>query len=190
MVIGKVAYIIALILQIVIRYPYRDRNPQKPGDRQEQGLLVLLTLGGLVLPFMYILTDWLAFADYQPSPGVIGLGIVVMVVGLWLFWRSHTDLGRNWSPTLEIHDDHRLVTRGVYQYVRHPMYSASWLMMIGQALLLSNWVAGLGGLIAFGLLYFVRVPKEEQMMLEQFGEQYRQYVSQTGRIFPKRGFSQ
>ncbi|MBZ0299928.1 MAG: isoprenylcysteine carboxylmethyltransferase family protein [Anaerolineae bacterium] len=187
MVLGKVVFILALILQIVIRYPYRTQAQTHQPDRQEQVLLTLLTIGGLVIPFIYIFTDWLAFADYASSMGIVGLGILVMAAGLGLFWRSHTDLGRNWSSTLEIHEEHRLITQGIYRQIRHPMYAAAWLMMIAQALLLSNWAAGFGGLISFGLMYFLRVPKEEQMMLEEFGEPYQHYMQQTGRIIPRRG---
>jgi protein-S-isoprenylcysteine O-methyltransferase Ste14 len=183
MVLGKVAWIVMLILQIVIRYPYRNSSVQKASSREEKLLLVLIGIGGL-LPLIYIFTDWLSFADYNPSGWVIGAGIVVMVAGLWLFWRSHADLGNNWSSTLEIHDEHTLVSNGVYQTIRHPMYAANWLMMIAQALLLSNWVAGLSGLIGFAFMYFLRVPKEEQMMLSEFGEQYQQYMTKTKRIIP------
>src|SRR5690606_32499925 len=145
-------------------------------------LLLLLTLGGLLLPLIYIFTDWLAFADYHPPQWAIGAGALVVAAGLLLFWRSHTDLGSNWSDTLAIHEDHTLVTQGVYRRIRHPMYSASWLFMIAQALLLSNWIAGFGGIVAFGVMYFLRVPKEEQMMLDRFGEQYQRYMESTGRV--------
>jgi protein-S-isoprenylcysteine O-methyltransferase Ste14 len=65
------------------------------------------------------------------------------------------------------------------------MYSASWLMMAAQVLLLSNWIAGFGGLVAFAFMYFLRVQKEEAMMLKQFGKQYQAYMEQTGRVIPK-----
>ena len=189
MVVGKVAIIASLILQIVIRYPYKDGTKQGVTDRQEQLALGLLTIGGLLLPFVYIFTGWLSFADYPASPWGVGSGLVMLAAGLWLFWRAHHDLGRNWSSTLEVHADHILVTEGVYHYVRHPMYSANWLMMIGQALVLSNWIAGFGGLVAFAYMYLSRVAKEEQMMLEQFGEPYRNYMAHTGQIVPQRGVS-
>ena len=190
MILGKVAFIVSMILQIVIRYPYRAGTIRNQQDQQEKLLLALLTIGGVLFPLIYIFTNWLDFANYTPSIGIVSLGIVVTVVALWLFWRAHTDLGNNWSSSLEIHDSHMLITKGVYQRVRHPMYSASWLLMIANALLLSNWIAGFGGLVGFALLYFFRVPKEEQMMLQQFGDQYQQYMARTGRIFPKRIFSQ
>lgn len=108
-----------------------------------------------------------------------------MAAGLWLFWRSHADLGDSWSDTLALHEDHALVTEGVYRHLRHPMYSASWLLMVAQALLLSNWIAGFGGIVTFGALYVLRVSKEERMMQERFGEQYQRYRATTGRVIPK-----
>lgn len=184
--LGKIAFIAMLILQIVIRYPYRSKQ-QGATDRQEQFVLLLISIGIMILPFIYIFTDWLAFANYDAPLWVIGIGIMVMILGLWLFWRSHTDLGLNWSPTLEIHEEHQLVTQGVYQYIRHPMYAANWLMMLAQILLLSNWIAGFSGIISFAVMYFMRVSREEAMMLKEFGEQYQEYMAHTGRVIPKSG---
>jgi protein-S-isoprenylcysteine O-methyltransferase Ste14 len=189
MILGKIAFILALVLQIAIRYPYREGQKRNNQDRQEQLLILLLTLGGILLPFIYIFTNWLSFADYNAPPWLPIIGIIVMVAALYLFWRAHADLGRNWSSSLDIHNTHKLITQGVYQYVRHPMYSASWLIYFAQALLLSNWIAGFGGLVAFSLLYFLRVPKEEQMMLQEFGDQYQVYMTKTGRILPKQIFT-
>ena len=95
------------------------------------------------------------------------------------------DLGQNWSPTLQIREGHSLITNGLYRYIRHPMYASQWLWVIAQPLLLHNWIAGVGGVLAFLPLYFVRVPQEEQMMIEQFGEAYRAYRQRTGQILPR-----
>ncbi len=64
------------------------------------------------------------------------------------------------------------------------MYTSFLLMAVGQAFLLSNWVVGLAGLIGFGILFFLRVDKEERMMLENFGPEYRDYMERTKRIIP------
>ena len=82
------------------------------------------------------------FADYPFRPALAWIGAAVFVSSLWLFHRTHKDLGRNWSVTLEICDRHSLVTSGVYRHVRHPMYSAFWLWAIAQSPLLPNWIAG------------------------------------------------
>ena len=64
------------------------------------------------------------------------------------------------------------------------MYSAFWLWAVAQGLLLPNWVAGFAGLISFGILFLGRVAREEQMMTETFGDEYRDYMVRTGRIVP------
>ena len=119
------------------------------------------------------------------QPRATAAGAVLLGFGLWLFRRSHADLGRNWSVTLELREEHRLVTSGVYERIRHPMYSAIFLVYTAQALLIHNWIAGLGGIFSFGLMYVIRVPKEEAMMREQFGEAYDAYCRSSGRLWPK-----
>ena len=86
--------------------------------------------------------------------------------------------------SLDVRENHQLVTNGIYRRVRHPMYSAFWLWAVAQALLLPNWIAGFAGLAGFGTLFFGRIAREERMMLETFGDSYRAYMARTGRIFP------
>ena len=93
-------------------------------------------------------------------------------------------VGRNWSITLEIRAKHELIGDGPYAFVRHPMYTSFLLMALGQAFLLSNWVVGLAGLIGFAAFFLLRVRKEENMMLENFGPAYRSYMQRTKRIVP------
>ena len=102
-----------------------------------------------------------------------------------MFHLTHRALGRNWSVSLDVRENHQLVTDGIYRRVRHPMYSAFWLWAIAQALLLPNWVAGFSGLVGFGILFFGRIAREERMMLEMFGDSYRAYTARTDRIFPR-----
>ena len=103
---------------------------------------------------------------------------------LWLLWRAHADLGRNWSPRLQITEEHRLVTQGVYAHIRHPIYAAVWLTGLAQLLMLANWIAGPACLILYLPGYLVRVPREEGMMRDHFGDEYRAYAERTGAIFP------
>jgi protein-S-isoprenylcysteine O-methyltransferase Ste14 len=123
--------------------------------------------------------------DYSIPRWVGATGVAVLVLGNWVFWKSHKDLGGNWSPTLDIRQDHKLVTQGIYQRIRHPMYLSLWLLVIAQAMILPNYVAGFAGLVPFGFLYFQRVAREERMMVEEFGSDYERYAAKTGRLFPK-----
>jgi len=156
-------------------------------DGLEKVMLPLVISTSLLLPLIYLFTPFLAFADCQPPAFLPWCGLVVMLVALWLFCRSHADLGLNWSVSLEVRKDHRLVRHGVYRLVRHPMYASIFLWCIAQGLLLPNWLAAWSSLATFAPLYFLRTPREERMMCEFFGQEYRDYMDQTGRLFPRLG---
>ena len=115
------------------------------------------------------------------------IGTAIMILALWLFWKSHADLGKNWSVTLEIRRDHELIKNGVYRLVRHPMYASIFLFVLAQGLMLSNWLAGWACILTFSAMYLIRMPKEERMMLEHFGDRYREYMEETGRLWPEFG---
>ncbi len=155
------------------------------GTVLDKSLMAITSLGLFVLPLIYIFSTWLDFADYSLPVWAGGIGAALFAFALWLLWRSHVDLGLNWLPTNQIREDHTLVTRGVFRLIRHPMYAAHWWWAIAQILLLQNWIAGLSLLVSFLPLYLVRVPREERMMLEQFGKEYHTYMKRTGGLFPR-----
>ena len=149
-----------------------------------EAALLTLAWTGFFLPLIWTFSPWLAFADYPLHPAAFGAGVLLLAAGLWLLYRSHADLGTNWSVTLEVREEHRLVTEGVYRRVRHPMYTALFLHCFGLALVLPNWIAGPSYLATFGLLYALRVGAEERMMRETFGREYDEYMARTTRLVP------
>ncbi len=169
---------------VFIRRTRREKAVSR-NDLRDRLLVLTMGLGQVVLPFVFVTGRFLHVADRAQGLAGVVAGALAMVAGLWLFWRSHADLGESWSVTLELNADHRLVTRGVYAFVRHPMYLSFIVLGIGQALLLANWIAGLSGLVATALLVAVRLPHEEAMMLEAFGDEYRDYMRRTGRLLPR-----
>lgn len=186
-------YFLGILAEIAIRSPYdrqrrRTRVAVEHGDAQDYTLIGILFVGMLLVPLIYVLSHWLDRADYpldQPTQRRLGIaGSVVLALALIVFWRAHRDLGVNWSPTLQIHDEHTLVTGGIYGAIRHPMYASQWLWAIAQMLLLQNWIAGPASLLLSAPMYWLRVPREEQMMIEVFGDQYRAYMRRTGRVLP------
>ncbi len=153
-------------------------------DAREIALLAGSLTGLGILPCIYLATHFPRFADYPFVPVQGYLGIAVDLGVLWLFHRTHRDLGRNWSVSLDLRERHTLVTNGVYAWVRHPMYAGFWLMAVAQVLMLPNWVAGPAGLVGFGALFFGRVGREEAMMTAGFGDEYRSYMRRTARVIP------
>ncbi len=183
-------YFLAMVVQILIRAPISQRRKSEKINirritSQENLLLGLLFAGMLLLPLIYSVTNWLDFANYTLPAWAGWLGVVVMLGALFVFWRSHADLGLNWSPSLEIREKHTLITNGIYGAIRHPMYASQWLWSIAQILLIQNWIAGLIGLAIFAPFYLLRVQAEERLMLDSFGEEYQAYMQRTGRVLPK-----
>ncbi|HEY4691423.1 MAG TPA: protein-S-isoprenylcysteine O-methyltransferase [Anaerolineae bacterium] len=137
-----------------------------------------------VLPLIYVFAPWLDAANYVRPVWAGWIGAAIFAAALFLLWRAYADLGRNWSPKIDVLAGQKLVTDGIYRWIRHPIYAGIWLWSIAQPLLIHNWIA-LGMLVLFLPLYLIRVPREERMMLEHFGEEYRLYMNRTGRVIPR-----
>jgi protein-S-isoprenylcysteine O-methyltransferase Ste14 len=188
--IYTVVFFLAMFAEMIIRAPLNEkRKREKMSERrittQEKTLLFLLWSGMFILPIIYAASNWLDFANYTLPTWAGVLGVILIIGAVVVFWRAHADLGLNWSPTLEIREKHELITRGIYSVIRHPMYASQVLWSLAQILLLQNWIVGFSSLIVFIPFYFMRVRAEEQLMLEQFGEQYRSYMQKVGGVFPK-----
>ena len=186
--IAKAVILAATIVLIAIRAPHGHRSRRIKVVKDRKGrrdvVLLILTILGFWVPLIWITSPVFSFAEYPLRVGPLVAGVVCFVAGLGLFYRSHADLGTNWSVTLQVRENHRLITRGVYRRVRHPMYVALFLYSFGQALVLPNWVAGPSYLITFAILFTLRVGAEEGMMLEEFGDDYAAYMAKTKRLIP------
>ena len=192
--VAKLAWAAGILLWYVIRYPHQRRSRKTPiaktsmasrRDCVREGVLLAISFTGLfILPMIYVVTGEPRIADYPFHPVQAWFGTAVFAVALIGFYRTHRDLGRSWSVTLEIRQTHQLVTTGAYRHVRHPMYAAFFLWAAAQALLLPNWIAGPAGLIGFGILFGLRVGREERMMEATFGDAYRTYAARTWWVVP------
>src|SRR5882724_4951938 len=115
-----------------IMHPHVRRSRNTPTtqrhERVRERVLMAISFSGLfAIPAIYVVTGAPRFASYPFQPPLAWLGAVVLVLALALFFHTHRRLGRFWSVTLEIRQDHGLVTDGIYRFVRHPMYSAYFL---------------------------------------------------------------
>jgi protein-S-isoprenylcysteine O-methyltransferase Ste14 len=186
--IAKGVVLAATVAMIAIRAPHGHRSRTVPVKRSARGVAeaVLLTFAwlGFLVPIVWIASGAFDFAEFPLAPAPLAAGAALFVAGLWLFHRSHADLGTNWSITLQIREGHRLVTGGVYRRIRHPMYSALFLYAIGQALSAPNWIAGPCYLAVMVPLVLMRLGPEEAMMRARFGAEWDAYAARTGRLIP------
>jgi protein-S-isoprenylcysteine O-methyltransferase Ste14 len=187
--LGIYVWAIGVIAWFVIRYPYarkarRTATLRAVGWSRERILLAVATIGLFIIPVLWLATGWPRALNYDLNYASVVVGALLYVASLWLFRRSHKDLGRQWSASLEIRESHQIVRAGVYRRIRHPMYASFWLWALAQAFLLPNAAAALSGLIAIAILFFTRIDFEERMLTEAFGDDYRAYMRETKRIIP------
>ncbi len=188
--IFRITYIILWVVFTFIRLPHAQKHKQtkkkdsiRPGF--EKFLVFLNFIGMGLLPLFFVIVptpDYLAL--HLPFWAVV-LSAVFLGLSLVLFHFVHKALGKNWSPILEIREEHQLIQNGIYKYIRHPMYTQIWIWVIFQGLVLQNWLVELYGVLAWLILYVIRVPEEERMLQREFGVAYDMYMTQTGRLFPK-----
>lgn len=162
-----------------------------PKDKvKREGVLISVIMlfwfaASQVLPIFYTTTNAFAFAEISRPLWMGILGIVIFIFALWLLWRAHHDLGKNWSSTVQIKSEQALVTQGIYHFLRHPIYTAHILWGLAQAFMLPNWLAGWGGLLFIIPVFLIRIPNEEKTMVDQFGDAYVEYMKKVGGVFPK-----
>ncbi len=159
-------------------------------SRREEGLpiMILLRLFGFSVwmgLLLYMINPrWMAWSTLSLPPWLRWAGAALGVLALPLIYWMFSSLGTNVTDTVGLRREHRLVTHGPYRWVRHPMYSFSFLLFLAFTLLTANWFIGLMGLLAMTLLV-VRTPIEEAKLIEAFGDAYRDYMKGTGRFLPR-----
>jgi protein-S-isoprenylcysteine O-methyltransferase Ste14 len=182
-----------IVMQIVFSSRVHQAGERVKADRgamEREGwfYVVVRSIASLALIAFLVLyairPGWLGFLSV-PFPGWLRwIGVVLGCAGFVLYAWAQATLGKAWSPHLQMRDEHQLVTSGPYARMRHPIYLAYLVFMGGIALLTANWFF-IALFIVSIVVLALRIPKEEQMMIETFGEQYKTYIQKTGGLFPK-----
>lgn len=150
-------------------------------DRSALLYLTWLPVGLITAAFGLSLAGWGAWPAQWP---VFGLGVVVLLTGVGGRWWSHRTLGRSHEAVVTIQSDHQLVTDGPYRWVRHPMYAASALALVGVGLALGTlpgFVLVFGGTLP-AMIRRIRV--EERALEGAMGERYRSFATARSRLVP------
>ena len=183
-----------LIVAFAAHRGYYVKNHSKPEDatikKREEGIISkvagLLGILGFVSLIAYVIDPkWLAFADLALPVWLRWAGIGIAILGFALLQWAQMTLANSWSDTPRMMKEQTLITSGPYRTIRHPIYIA-FLLILGSTLLISsNWLIGLCWAGMTILEVISRISFEESLMLEYFGDQYREYMKKTGRLLPK-----
>lgn len=190
----RIVLIVASVLQAVISFFYfkKARAGSTIFRRREEGLLLTIAIA---LPYAayalgllaYLINPvWMDWSSIAFPAGVRWSAIVPLLLGGGLMLLGLRHLGFNLSISISTKTDHSLITSGPYRRIRHPLYAGGMLESVGVCLLMANWFVALTAAL-FWVLIAYRTPLEEKKLIECFGDEYREYMQQTGRFLPRMG---
>lgn len=167
------------------------RQADAPRESRPQRLLLIVGfLLMLSVTLIYLFRpQWLMWASVEFPAWVRWLGALLGVLAVALLFWVHRALGRNFSSTLRLGEQHTLVIDGPYRWVRHPMYIGFILLSLAIFLLSANVAVGVAWMGVMALIASLRVRAEEAMLVERFGDKYRTYAERIGRFLPKIRFN-
>jgi protein-S-isoprenylcysteine O-methyltransferase Ste14 len=189
----RIALVVVIVLTMVVTAYHRiqARSGEKISHKEEGYVVAtVLRLAGLML--------WVSTFGYLIFPAYVQW--FAMPLPTWLRWSGAatgalcsllmywtlSSLGKNLTDTVVTRAGAKLVTLGPYRWVRHPFYVTAALLMASVTVLTANWLIGVSSVAVLAFLA-VRTPKEEQMLIERFGQEYRDYMARTGRFIPRLG---
>ena len=183
-----------LILAFMAHRGYYVKKHTRPDDeilkQREEGtaskLAGILSVVGIMSVFAFAINPiWLAGANLPLPTWSSWTGVVIAVFGFSLLQWAQDALGKSWSDTPRMMKKQTLITSGPYRTIRHPIYTA-FILILGSTLFISaNWLIGLSWIGMTVLETISRIRFEEGLMLEYFGDQYREYMKNTGMLLPK-----
>jgi protein-S-isoprenylcysteine O-methyltransferase Ste14 len=167
-----------------------DRDSGEKLSRKVDGtpMMNAIRIGGLILwlsPFVYLINpNWMAWSKIGLTESIRWAGVIVGVLCVFGIYWLFSSIGTGITPVSATRKEHKLVTNGIYRYIRHPLYTfgSSFIMSFG--VMADNWFIAMFGILAF-ILMAIRTPKEEANLIEKFGDEYREYMKRTGRFLPK-----
>jgi protein-S-isoprenylcysteine O-methyltransferase Ste14 len=183
-----------LLIAFALHRGYYVKSHSQPKDvtlkERQEGLAskiggLLGLIGFLSIIIFVIDPNWLAFAHISLPLWSRWAGVVLALTGFALLQWAQVTLGKSWSDTPRMMKGQTLIISGPYQFIRHPIYTA-FILILGSTLLISsNWLIGLAWLGMTALEVVSRIGFEESLMLEYFGDQYRDYMKKTGQLLPR-----
>lgn len=167
-----------------------DKETGEKISRKVDGsaMMNIIRFGGLILwlsPLVYLINpNWMNWSKIGLPESIrwlgVGIGVLCTFGIYWLF----SSIGSGITPTSATRKEHKLVTRGIYRWIRHPLYTIGSSFIVSFGMMADNWFITAFGILAF-ILMASRTPKEEANLIEKFGDEYREYMKRTGRYLPR-----
>jgi protein-S-isoprenylcysteine O-methyltransferase Ste14 len=162
-------------------FSMKETREQQSKDRFSVILILFMSFISVSFPVVI----WGYFKDDRDAFGVLSIiGIVMTASGLLIRAWAVQKLGKYFTPTVQIQDQHQLITSGPYRLIRHPSYTGAFLAITGCAIILQTWAGYLIAVVAMSIAYKVRIDVEERELASHFGKQYLDYSVNTKKMIP------
>lgn len=179
----KILFLMSAAVVVFLTQPgfeAKEAERDRSADNNSVFLILVLSVLAIAIP----VAEWGYLHPNRHHNLWLGIGGSIVILGTGLrIWAIQT-LGRFFTATVQIQEEHQLIQHGPFRYVRHPSYTGAFLTAIGGAMVLEAWI---GLLVATGCMlyaYYVRITAEEKALVGKFGQRYLDYQRQSSRLIP------
>jgi protein-S-isoprenylcysteine O-methyltransferase Ste14 len=163
----------------------RDAKPNRRRESRLSRAAHIAPLGTAIL--LIALPDrlggWFDARILPRGPATYWIGVALLIAGLGFSVWARRRLGRNWSGTVTLKENHELIRTGPYRWVRHPIYTGLLLAFLGTAVAQGEW-RGVVAIILVAIAFLLKIRTEEGWMTETFGDDYRRYKAEVRALIP------
>lgn len=158
----------------------------KAKSSQDAGSIKLIVAGGQLGGLAAFLTAffWSSATIMVERTGVYWLGIILLIAAGILRRHCFRMLGESFTGVVLVNANQPIVERGAYKWIRHPSYSAAYLLYFALGLVLTNWSSIIELVVAAIVMYTYRISVEERVLVENLGDPYVQYQRRTKKLIP------
>lgn len=168
---------------------FRKQPPKAPDQKRDRS-----SIPGVALQALAYAIVWSIHRQFL-SPIVAGvkwlelvaaaIAIVAALGSVLLIMSAVKTLGKEWSITARMVQDHKLATKGPYARMRHPIYTGMLGMLVATGLAISHWIVLVAAIVVFAIGTLIRVRSEERLLRETFGPQFEEYARRVPAVIPR-----
>jgi len=162
---------------------FSSKDTKEHAESDKKSILIILIMSSLSVVFSVV--EWAYTTDTTYSSfWLTSIGAIMMVSGIGIrIWAIKT-LGKHFTATVTLTDDHQVISTGPYKLVRHPSYLGAFMAIVGCPVFLNAFLATLFSFIFMTIAYVIRITVEEKMLSSYFGKSYEKYKRKTKMIIP------
>ncbi|ACU58261.1 methyltransferase family protein [Chitinophaga pinensis] len=178
-IIAAIWILSEVLLNRLVRSSQSDKTR---ADKQSLRFIWITIM--IALPLAHILSRQFHVLPISSSPVIVQAGLIMIVVGMIYRFIAIYTLGRFFTVDVAIRSDHRIVRKGMYRFMRHPSYLGSLLSFLGNGFALNSWVGLVIGFVPVLLTFLYRMKVEEELLVNNFGQEYIDYKKDTWKLIP------